>query len=223
MTRVAVDALGGDNAPGEVILGALDAAADGIDVVLYGPAGLDTRGLPLVEATELIEMADKPAEAVRAKPDSSLVAAVRAVADHDADAAVSAGNTGAMLAAGLLHLRRLPGVMRPAIAVPIPRAAARRVLLDAGANADARPEHLHQFAHMGAIFSREMLGVASPEVRLLSIGEEDEKGNQLTIEAHRAAARRRPAELRAATPRAAICCAARPTWSSPTASPATSR
>src|SRR5262249_11065354 len=90
-----------------------------------------------------------------------------------------------MLAAGLLHLRRLPGVMRPAIAVPIPARLGPSVLLDAGANADARPEHLVQFAHMGAIFSAEILDVANPEVRLLSIGEEDEKGNQLTVDAHR--------------------------------------
>ena len=185
MPRVAVDALGGDRAPDEVILGALDAAEDGIDVTLYGPAGLDTRGLPLVEAADRIDMAEKPAEAVRAKPDSSLVAAVRAVAEHDADAVVSAGNTGAMLAAGLLYMRRLPGVMRPAIAVPIPARSGPSVLLDAGANADARPEHLVQFAHMGAIFSEEMLGVSAPQVRLLSIGEEEGKGNRLTIEAHR--------------------------------------
>jgi len=185
LTRVAVDALGGDKAPGEVILGALDAASGGIDVTLFGPAGLDTQGLPLVETTEMIEMADKPAEAVRAKPDSSLVASVKAVGDGDADAVVSAGNTGAMLAAGLLHVRRLPGVMRPAIAVPIPARLGPSVLLDAGANADARPEHLVQFAHMGAIFSEEILDVTNPEVRLLSIGEEDEKGNQLTLEAHR--------------------------------------
>ena len=184
LARVAVDALGGDRAPGEVILGARDAAADGIDVVLYGPAGLDTQGLPLVETTGVIDMADKPAEAVRAKPDSSLVAAVRGVAAGDADAVISAGNTGAMLAAGLLHLRRLPGVMRPAIAVPIPARERPSVLIDAGANADARPEHLVQFAHMGSIFSAELLGVANPEVRLLSIGEEDEKGNALALEAH---------------------------------------
>ena len=185
MTRVAVDALGGDQAPDEVILGALAAAADGIEVTLYGPAGLDAQGLTLVETTEVIEMAEKPAEAVRAKPDSSLVACVRAVADGTADAAVSAGNTGAMLAAGLLHLRRLPGVLRPAIAVPLPAHRGPSVLLDAGANADARPEHLFQFAHMGSVFSEEILDVHRPEVRLLSIGEEDEKGNQLTIEAHR--------------------------------------
>src|SRR3954452_23627627 len=184
MTRVAVDALGGDNAPGEVILGALDAAPDGIDVTLFGPAGLDTQGLPLVETTEVIGMAEEPAEAVRGKPDSSLVSAVRAVADGQADAVVSAGNTGAMLAAGLLHLRRVPGVLRPAIAVPVPTRRGASLLLDAGANADCRPEHLAQFAVMGSVFSTELLGVAEPKVRLLSIGEEPEKGNQLTIEAH---------------------------------------
>ena len=184
MPRIAVDALGGDNAPGEVVAGALEAAEGGIDVLLVGPPGLETHGLPLREAADRIEMADKPAEAVRAKPDSSLVSAVRAVAEGEADAVVSAGNTGAMLAAGLLHLRRLPGVMRPAIAVPIPARYGPSVLLDAGANADARAEHLLQFAHMGAIFSHEILGVENPEVRLLSIGEEDEKGNALVLDAH---------------------------------------
>jgi glycerol-3-phosphate acyltransferase PlsX len=184
LARVAVDALGGDRAPGEVVLGARAAADDGIDVVLYGPAGLETNGLPLVEAPDAIDMGEKPAEAVRAKPDSSLVAAVRAVAAGEAEAVVSAGNTGAVLAAGLLHLRRLPGVLRPAIAVPIPSRDRPSVLIDAGANADARAEHLVQFAHMGSIFSRELLGVADPEVRLLSIGEEDEKGNGLVLDAH---------------------------------------
>jgi glycerol-3-phosphate acyltransferase PlsX len=182
--RVAVDALGGDRAPEEVVAGAAEAAADDIDVVLYGPAGLDTHGVPLVEAPDVIDMAEKPAEAVRAKPGSSLVAAVRAVGDGEADAVVSAGNTGAMLAAGLLHLRRLPGVMRPAIAVPIPARYGVSVLLDAGANADARAEHLLQFAHMGAVFSHEILEVENPQVRLLSIGEESEKGNALTLDAH---------------------------------------
>jgi glycerol-3-phosphate acyltransferase PlsX len=185
MARIAVDALGGDNAPREVILGALDAAADGIDVTLFGPGSLDTQGLALVAAEERIDMAEKPAEAVRAKPDSSLVAAVRSVAAGDADAVVSAGNTGAVLAAGMLHLRRLPGVLRPAIAVPIPAREGVSVLLDAGANADARAEHLVQFAHMGSVFCEELLDVTRPEVRLLSIGEEDEKGNQLTLEANR--------------------------------------
>jgi len=184
VSRVAVDALGGDRAPGEVVAGALEAAADGIDVVLYGPAGLDTRGLPLVEAPDRIDMAEKPAEAVRAKPDSSLVAAVRAVGDRSADAVLSAGNTGAVLAAGLLHVRRIPGVLRPAIAVPIPLRNGVSILIDAGANADSRPEHLVQFALMGSIFAEELLGRRNPTVRLLSIGEEPEKGDQLTIEAH---------------------------------------
>jgi glycerol-3-phosphate acyltransferase PlsX len=181
---IAVDALGGDRAPEEIVAGALEAHAAGIDVVLYGPAGLDTGGLPLVEAADRIEMADKPAEAVRAKPNSSLVAAVRGVADGRADAVISAGNTGAMLAAGLLYLRRLPGVMRPAIAVPIPARYGVSLLLDAGANADSRPEHLVQVASMGSIFAEEILDRPNPTVRLLSIGEEPEKGDQLTLEAH---------------------------------------
>jgi phosphate acyltransferase len=184
LARIAVDAMGGDNAPDEIVAGALDAAADGIEVTLFGTAALDTHGLRLVETTETIEMHEKAAEAVRGKPDSSLVAAHVAVAEGHADAVVSAGNTGAMLAAGLLHLRRIPGVMRPAIAVPIPTKRGPSVLLDAGANADARPEHLLQFAHMGAIFAHEILDIARPEVRLLSIGEEPEKGNQLTLDAH---------------------------------------
>jgi len=184
VARVAVDAMGGDRGPSEIVAGALAARADGIEPILFGPAALDTRGLELREAPDAIAMHDKPAEAVRAKPRSSLVAAVRAVAEGEADAVVSAGNTGAMLAAGLLELRRLPGVMRPAIAVVIPSRRGPTVLLDAGANADARPEHLLQFATMGAVFAEEILGVHDPEVRLLSIGEEREKGNQLTLEAH---------------------------------------
>ena len=184
MARVAVDALGGDRAPEEVVAGALAAAADGIEVTLHGPAGLDTGGLPLVVAEEAIGMAEKPSEAVRAKPDSSLVSAVRAVARGDADAALSAGNTGAVLAAGLLHLRRGPGVLRPAIGVPLPTRHGVSLLIDGGANADCRPEHLAQFAVMGTVFCRELLDVPDPTVRLLSIGEEPEKGNQLTIEAH---------------------------------------
>jgi glycerol-3-phosphate acyltransferase PlsX len=176
--------MGGDRGPGDVVAGALDARSDAIEPVLFGPAGLDTHGLELVETTELIQMHDKPAEAVRAKPDSSLVASVRSVADGVTQAVVSAGNTGAMLAAGLLELRRIPGVVRPAIAVPIPGKRGPSVLLDAGANADARPDHLLQFATMGAVFAEEILDVSNPEVRLLSIGEEREKGNQLTLEAH---------------------------------------
>ena len=184
MARVAVDAMGGDRGPSEIVAGALAARAAGVTSVLFGPAALDAQGLELHDAPEVIGMHEKPSEAVRAKPHSSLVAAVRAVAEGEADAVVSAGNTGAVLAAGLLELRRLPGVMRPAIAVPIPARRGPSVLIDAGANADARPEHLLQFATMGAVFAEEILGVAEPEVRLLSIGEEPEKGSRLALEAH---------------------------------------
>jgi glycerol-3-phosphate acyltransferase PlsX len=182
--RVAVDAMGGDNGPDVIVAGALEARSSTIEPILFGPAGLDTKGLRLVEAPDVIGMHDKPVDAVRAKPNSSLVAACRAVGSGDADAVVSAGNTGAMLAAGLLHIRRLQGVMRPAIAVVIPSRLRASVLIDGGANADARPEHLLQFAHMGSVFAEDILSVRRPEVRLLSIGEEAEKGNELTLAAH---------------------------------------
>ncbi len=181
--------MGGDRGSEEVVAGALDAASDRIAPVLFGPAGLDTGGLELVACAQVIGMDEKPAEAVRSKPDSSLVAACRAVGEGSADAAVSAGNTGAMLAACLLEIRRLPGVFRPAIAVVVPARRGPSVLIDSGANADARPEHLVQFAHMGAIFAEELLDRPQPDVRLLSIGEEPEKGNQLTLEAHALLAR----------------------------------
>ena len=184
MTRIAVDAMGGDRGPAEIVAGALAAVDEHVVPVLFGPASLDARGLELHGAPDFIGMHEKPAEAVRAKPNSSLVASVRAVSEGTAEAVVSAGNTGAMLAAGLLELRRLPGVLRPAIAVPIPAKNGPSVLIDAGANADARPEHLLQFATMGAVFAEEILEIESPVVRLLSIGEEREKGNQLTLEAH---------------------------------------
>jgi glycerol-3-phosphate acyltransferase PlsX len=184
MVRVAVDAMGGDRGPEEIVAGALDACSDDVVPVIVGPAGLDTKGLELIEARDVIAMDEKPTEAVRGKPDSSLVRACRAVGQGEAQAVVSAGNTGAMLAACLLEIRRLRGVRRPAIAVTIPARDGASVLLDAGANADARPEDLVQFAHMGAVFAEEILEVRNPEIRLLSIGEEAEKGNQLTLEAH---------------------------------------
>src|SRR5262249_38680737 len=142
-------------------------------------------GLELVEAPDEIGMEEKPAEAVRRKPDSSLVAACRSVGSGETAAVVSAGNTGAMLAASLLEIRRLPGVLRPAIAVVVPSLRGPCVLIDAGANAESRPEHMLQFAQMGAVFAHEVLEIPDPEVRLLSIGEEPEKGDQLTLEAHR--------------------------------------
>ncbi len=184
MPRIAVDAMGGDRGPEAVVEGAREAASDAIVPVLFGSVGLDSRGLELVHTTEIVAMDEKPADAFRTKSDSSLVRAVKAVADGEADAVVSAGNTGAMLAAGLVLLRRVAGVRRPAIAVPIPSRKGPSILIDAGANADCRAEHLLQFATMGAVFAEEILGVSTPQVRLLSIGEEPEKGNKLALEAH---------------------------------------
>jgi glycerol-3-phosphate acyltransferase PlsX len=184
MPRIAVDAMGGDRGPEAAVEGALAARADGIEPVVFGSAGLDTGGLAHVTTSQVVGMDEKPADAFRTKTDSSLVRAVKAVADGEADAVVSPGNTGAILAAGLVHLRRVTGVRRPAIAVPIPARRGPSVLIDAGANADCRAEHLLQFGTMGAVFAEEILGIARPQVRLLSIGEEAEKGNQLALEAH---------------------------------------
>jgi glycerol-3-phosphate acyltransferase PlsX len=184
MIRVAVDAMGGDRGPEAVVQGALAARADGIEPVIFGSAALDAGGLEHVPTTQVVGMDEKPADAFRTKEDSSLVRAVKAVADGEADAVVSPGNTGAILATGLVLLRRVNGVRRPAIAVPIPARNGPSVLIDAGANADCRAEHLLQFATMGAVFAEEILGIAGPHVRLLSIGEEPEKGNRLALEAH---------------------------------------
>ena len=160
--RVAVDAMGGDRAPEEVVAGAVQAASDDVAPVLYGRRErLEplASGLPIVHADEVVAMTEKPSDAVRAKRESSLFLACRAVGEGEADAVVSAGNTGAALAAGLVEIRRLPAVHRPAIAVPLPAMGGPSVLLDAGANADAKPEHLVQFAQMGALFAQEILGI----------------------------------------------------------------
>jgi glycerol-3-phosphate acyltransferase PlsX len=185
MIRVAVDAMGSDRGAAAVIEGARQAASAEIVPTIFGSAELDTGAVAHVATTQVVGMDEKPADAFRTKSDSSLVRAVKAVADGEADAVVSPGNTGAILAAGLVLLRRVPGVRRPAIAVPIPARRGPSILIDAGANADCRAEHLLQFGTMGAVFAEEILGIARPRVRLLSIGEEAEKGNQLTLEAHR--------------------------------------
>ena len=185
--RVAVDAMGGDRAPEEVVAGALAAASESVEPVLFGRQEVLAplaEGLEIVHADDIVAMDEKPSDAAREKRESSMFAACRAVGEGDAQAVVSAGNTGAMLAAGLLEIRRLPDVHRPAIAVPLPSIGGTSVLIDAGANADARPEHLVQFGHMGSVFAEEILGVAGPKVALLSIGEEPEKGNRLVRETH---------------------------------------
>ena len=185
--RVAVDAMGGDRAPEEIVAGALAAASDSVEPVLFGRHEVLeplAEGLEIVHADDIVAMDEKPSDAAREKRESSMFAACRAVGEGDAQAVVSAGNTGAMLAAGLLEIRRLPDVHRPAIAVPLPSIGGTSVLIDAGANADARPEHLVQFGHMGSVFAEEILGIADPNVALLSIGEEPEKGNRLVRETH---------------------------------------
>ncbi len=188
LVRVAVDAMGGDRAPDEVVAGALAARSPGIEPILFGPKELIqplAADLEVVDAPTVVGMHENPADAARDKRNSSLFTACRAVGRGDADVVVSAGNTGAMLAAGLLEIGRLPEVSRPAIAAPLPARGGPSVLIDAGANADARPEHLLQFAHMGAIFMEEILGIHDPSVALLSIGEEPGKGNRLTRDAYR--------------------------------------
>ena len=188
MLPIAVDAMGGDHAPGAIVAGARAAAAEGTPILLVGPADLKERAdigdLPLLEAGEVIEMDEDGGRAVRRKKDSTLVRAAEAVRDGQASAMISAGNTGATMASALLRMGRIKGVSRPAIAtiIPVPNGSPT-VLLDAGANADVQPDWLVQFAQMGSIFSRHRFGVAAPKVGLLSIGEEPGKGDALRKEA----------------------------------------
>ena len=189
MLPIAVDAMGGDHAPGTIVAGAKAAAAAGTPVVLVGPPNLgeltDIGDLPLIEASEVIEMDEDGGRAVRRKKDATLVRAAEAVRDGQASAMISAGNTGATMASALLRMGRIKGVNRPAIATIIPFPGGRpTVLLDAGANAEVQPDWLVQFAQMGAVFSRHRFGLDSPKVGLLSIGEEPGKGDSLRKETY---------------------------------------
>ncbi len=186
MLPIAVDAMGGDNAPHAIVAGARRAHEEnGIPVVLVGrPDEIgDTGGLPVIEASEVIAMDADPGSSVRTMKDSSLVRAAEAVRDANASAMVSAGNTGATMASALLRTGRIKGVSRPAIATPIPGPTGTpTVLLDAGANAECKSDWMVQFAQMGAIFARARFGVATPRIGLLSIGEEAGKGSPLVKE-----------------------------------------
>ncbi len=189
MLPIAVDAMGGDLAPAEIVAGARRAHDDGIPVVLVGRpdeiAAADPGPLEVIEASEVIAMDADAGSSVRRMKDSSLVRAAEAVRDGRASAMISAGNTGATMASALLRMGRIKGVARPAIATPIPDpVGAPCVLLDAGANADCQPEWLVQFALMGAVYSRQRYGVERPRVGLLSIGEEPTKGNSLVKATH---------------------------------------
>ena len=191
---VAVDAMGGDNAPAAIVEGAVMAARDyGIQILLVGLENkirdelsrysLENLSIQTKHASEIVEMGESPSRALRQKRDSSIRVAIDSVHSGEAAAMVSAGNTGAVLAVSTVILRPLPGIDRPAIAILLPTVKGPVVLLDAGANVDCKSELLFQFAIMGHVFARHQLKKTSPTVGLLSIGEEDIKGNEITKEA----------------------------------------
>jgi glycerol-3-phosphate acyltransferase PlsX len=189
MLPIAVDAMGGDRSPGDIVAGARRAVDAGIPVVLVGPADLASRvdigDLPLIPASEVIGMDEDPARGVRRKKDATLVRAAEAVRDDKASAMISAGNTGATMASALLRMGRIKGVSRPAVATPIPvPGSTPTVLLDAGANSEVQADWLVQFAQMGSVYARHRFGMASPRVGLLSIGEEAGKGDSLRKEVY---------------------------------------
>ena len=193
--RIALDAMGGDNAPQATVHGAVWAARDlGFEVQLVGrpdviQAELGERdvgglSLPIKPASQVIEMDDHPATAVRARPDSSMAVGVQMLGRGETDAFVTMGNTGAGLAAALLHLGRIPGIKRPAVATLYPTSSdfGFCYVLDIGANTDCRPEYLYQFALMGSYYAELVLGIPNPRVAILSNGEEEGKGNKLVVD-----------------------------------------
>lgn len=193
--KIAVDAMGGDYAPKEIIKGALLALElnKDIQIVLVGneerinelmPNGFDKSRVSIVHCSEIIGMDEHPAIAYRKKKDASISVATRLVKENKADAVVSAGSTGAQMVAGLFGLGRIEGVDRPAIGTVFPTLKGPKLLLDAGANADCKPENLVQFARMGKVYTEKVLGISDPQIALVSIGEEPTKGNELTIKAH---------------------------------------
>jgi len=203
---VAVDAMGGDHAPGAVVQGALDAARQGISVVLVGRERLLREelvrrragaSLPIsvVNASESVGMADHPGQAMRRKKDNSIRVCFELVRRGEACGMLSAGNSGAVMAGAIFVLGRLPSVERPAIISVLPALRGHPLLLDMGANVDCKPSHLVQFALMGEVYARRVLGVARPRVALLSNGEEDSKGNELTRAAAAALRRARGLEF----------------------------
>lgn len=194
MTKIAVDAMGGDNAPKEIIKGAVEAVQkrDDIQVILTGKeeviadelAGYtyNKEQITIVNTTEVIETAEPPVMAIRRKKDSSIVVGLKLVKEKKADAFVSAGSSGAVLAGGQLLVGRIKGVERPPLAPLIPTEKGFALLIDCGANVDARPSHLVQFAKMGSIYMKHVMGVKNPKVGIVNIGAEEEKGNALVKE-----------------------------------------
>lgn len=194
ITRIALDAMGGDNAPGEMVKGAVEAVRQrkDIKVLLTGQEELLKKTLSeytypkdqieIVNATEVIETAEPPVMAIRRKKDSSIVVAMNLVKKGEADAFVSAGSSGAVLVGGQVLVGRIKGVERPPLAPLIPTAKGVSLLIDCGANVDARPSHLVQFAKMGSIYMENIIGKKNPTVGIVNIGAEEEKGNALVKE-----------------------------------------
>jgi glycerol-3-phosphate acyltransferase PlsX len=193
MVKIAVDLMGGDNAPQEIEKGVLQAVEEdgSLEVLLFGLKGAYSGNHPrveFIEVTEKIESEDDPVRSVRRKKDSSLVRACRAVKDGEADACVSAGNTGALMSAGLFVVGRIKGVERPAIATLLPTTGKSKegmMLLDMGANADNKPQHLYQFAVMADLYMRENEGRSNPTIGLVNNGSEANKGSELTKETYK--------------------------------------
>lgn len=190
--KIAIDAMGGDHAPKEIVEGVFQAVEDFKDVefLLYGdeakmaPYLKQHERVQVIHCSEVIEGTDEPVRAVRRKKDASMVRMAQAVADGEADACVSAGNTGALMAAGLFIVHRIDGIDRPALATTLPTLdGAGFDMLDLGANADAKPENILQYAIMGSIYAKQVRGIEKPTVGLLNIGTEDKKGNDLTKQA----------------------------------------
>lgn len=194
--RIAIDAMGGDYAPVETVKGAIQALEEREDIFIYlvGKKEIieeelkrynyNSERIEIIDAREIIEMTDDPVTAVRAKKDSSMNRALELVKNGEAQACVSAGNTGALISASQLKLRRVKGVLRPAITTIFPGKKRDIVLMDAGATADCKPEFINQFAIMGSLYYKELFGEKNPRVGLLNIGTEDGKGNEITREAY---------------------------------------
>jgi glycerol-3-phosphate acyltransferase PlsX len=197
--RIALDAMGSDRAPTIEVEGAIGALRtlggtfrlvlvgdrDRIEAELAKHPDAPVDRIDIVHAPQRIEMGESPAQAIRRKPDSSIVVGLSLQKQGEVDAFISAGSTGAVMAGSLVILRPLPGVDRPAIATVIPTRTGHTLLIDAGANVDTRPSNLVQFAHLGAIYARDLMGLENPRVGLLNIGEEPEKGDERALEAHR--------------------------------------
>lgn len=194
ITKIALDAMGGDNAPAEIVKGAVDAVASREDIKVYLVGQTDAvqeelkkypypkERIEIVEAPEVIEMAEPPVQAIRKKKQSSMVVAMNMVKQKEADAFVSAGSSGAVLVGGQTIVGRIKGIRRPPLAPLIPTESGVSLLIDCGANVDARPEHLLQFAQMGSIYMENVVGVKNPRVAIVNIGAEEEKGNALVKE-----------------------------------------